>query len=196
MKQDSELHVEVEVTKLVGVLAAAFPNAHMSVESVKVYVAMLKDVPLDVLKLAVEQCIAESEFLPTIAKLRGQAVRLCSSTESLMEPLEAWALVKQQMGRVGCYRSPQFESPIIARAVQCMGWRELCSSENEVADRAHFSRLYQQLLEREIAEAKALPATREYRTRLNENDRQVPTITQRHVARQLESMVLEEDSLH
>jgi len=44
-----------------------------------------------------------------------------------------------------------------------LGWRELCSSENQVADRAHFMKIYEAELAREIANAALLPAARALR---------------------------------
>jgi hypothetical protein len=163
MKKESELLLEIEITKLVGVLAVAFPHAQMSLDSINLYVRMLKDIPLEVLDLAVQQCIVESEFLPTIAKVRDQALNLCSDPTHTFSPLEAWGVVKEAIRKVGSYRLPQFEDPIIAKAVDCIGWRELCLSENQIADRAHFSKIYEQLINRQREDAKWLPAVRKFR---------------------------------
>ena len=41
--------------------------------------------------------------------------------------------------------------------VQRMGWRDLCTSENGMADRAHFLRIYE-TMEKRISEDNLLPA--------------------------------------
>lgn len=159
-QQEAELNIEIEITKLVGVLAACFPTVQMSASSVNAYVSMLKDIPREVLRATVEQCIAESEFLPTIARLRDKAFLLMSDVAHLPTPFEAWGIVIQEVRRTGFYRSPKFEQALIARAVECIGWQELCMSENHVADRAHFVKVYEALVRRAIQDAKALPSAR------------------------------------
>ena len=58
---------------------------------------------------------------------------------------DAWGDVLREIGRTGRYRSPQFADAVTARAVARLGWRELCDSDNAVADRARFVQLYDQL---------------------------------------------------
>ena len=155
MQSENDLDTEIEVTKLVAVLASAFPQTQMSDESINAYVAMLKDIPLEVLVVAVEQCIVESEFLPSIAKVRDKALSLVRPERK--DPMEAWGVVLTTIQRVGFYRSPTFDDPLIARAVECLGWQYLCTSENVVADRAHFAKVYEQFREREIQDSRLLP---------------------------------------
>lgn len=149
-----------EITLLVGALAASYPNTEVTDETYKVYGRMLEDIPIDVLTQSVEQCIAESKFFPTIAELRDKAFVLMSDVSLMPTSAEAWELVIKEIGRRGFYRSPEFDNPIVAKAVECLGWRQLCTSENGVADRAHFMKTYEVLLERAIRDAKLLPNTR------------------------------------
>ena len=75
---------KTEIAKLVGIMAAAFPHAQVTEATVEVYVSMLQDLPLDLVTISVQQCMAESEFLPTIARIRDKALALtracCSRT--------------------------------------------------------------------------------------------------------------------
>jgi hypothetical protein len=105
--------------------------------------------------------MAESEFFPTIAKLRNKAIALIAPARK--DPMDAWGEVIREIQRTGFYRSPRFEDPLIAKAVDCLGWQYLCSSENTVADRAHFAKVYEQFVEREAQDAKLLPAARRLR---------------------------------
>lgn len=155
------MSAESEIAKLVGLMAAAFPNVQASDQTIKVYVTMLKDIPLDLLTVSVQQCMAESEFLPTVAKVREKALKL--SAPVAPEPLEAWGVVQKEIQRVGSYRSPKFDDPIIDKAVDCIGWQTLCLSENPVADRAHFSKVYEGLLRQADSDRRLLPAARELR---------------------------------
>jgi|SRR5882724_1931257 len=149
---------ETEIAKLVGVMVAAFPSAKISGDTVKVYISMLKDVPLDVLTVTVQQVMAESEFFPTIAKLREKALALSSPVAP--EPLEAWGIVLKEISATGFYKSPHFDNPVIAKAVDCIGWQALCSSENQVADRAHFSKVYEGLMKQADDDRRLLPQAR------------------------------------
>lgn len=150
---------EADIAKLIGVMAAGFPNTQVTDATVEVYVTMLKDVPLDLLTIAVQQCMAESEFLPTVAKVREKALTL--SAPVAPEPLEAWGIVQKEIQRTGFYRLPKFDDPIIAKAVDCIGWQTLCSSENPIADRAHFSKIYEGLLRQAENDRRMLPAARQ-----------------------------------
>src|SRR5688572_26751329 len=102
MRSENDINAEIEVTKLIGVLAASFPQTQMSAKSVNAYVAMLKDIPLDVLTVSVQQCVVECEFLPTIAKVRDKALSLVRPERK--DPMEAWGVVLETMQRVGFYR--------------------------------------------------------------------------------------------
>lgn len=149
---------EIEITKLVGVMAAGYPNTQVSDATIKVYVSMLKDIPLNLLTPAIQQSMAEGEFIPTIARIREKAIAI--SRPQHISSLEAWGVVKQAMREVGFYRSPRFDDPLIARAVDCIGWQTLCSSENEPADRAHFAKVFESLVRREEDDARTVPEVR------------------------------------
>lgn len=150
---------KTEIAKLVGVMAAAYPNVQISDVTVEVYITMLQDVPLDILTVSVQQCMAESEFLPTVAKIRDKALAL--SKPVAPEPLEAWGIVLKAIDKYGFYRSPEFADPVIAKAVECIGWQTLCSSENPVADRAHFSKVYEGVLRQAENDRRMLPQARQ-----------------------------------
>ena len=57
---------------------------------------------------------------------------------------------------------PEYSHPLIERAVDVMGYRNLCESDNAVADRAHFFRVYEGLLGRAEEEIRMLPSVREF----------------------------------
>lgn len=159
MTAKEQIDREIELTKLLGFLAAAYPNSQMTDESLKVYRAMLTDIPIGVIEVAVQQSIVNSEFLPTVATLRATCHRLTVPDE--LTGFEAWEVVRAAIGAIGAYQRPQFENRLIERAVNCIGWVQLCRSENEVADRAHFVKVFEQLKERQREDGMLLPAARE-----------------------------------
>lgn len=153
--------MEIEVAKLIGTMAVCFPSVNISEETVAMYTAALRDIPLNVLEAAVEQCILESEFFPTLAKLRAKACELTTPRRKI--GTEAYGVLQNEISRTGFYRQPQFSCPLIAQAVNALGWQNLCSSENLVADRARFIQVYEQLLQREIDNARLGPKARALR---------------------------------
>lgn len=160
------MNSKVEMLERIGVLIAGYPNTQVADDTISLYVRMLGDIPLDLLDATVEQCLAESKFFPSVAELREKAFALSSTAGSLMAGWEAWGEVVKQIHAVGFYGQPSFKCPILAKAVEIIGWRELCTSENTVADRAHFVKIYDQLVNRAIQDAKLLPASREMMDRV------------------------------
>lgn len=169
---------KAEIAKLVGVMAAAYPNTQVSDATVEVYVSMLHDIPLNVLNPSVQQCMAESEFLPTVAKVREKALVLCSPVAP--EPMEAWGIVLREIARTGFYNSPKFDDPIITRAVDCIGWQTLCTSENAIADRAHFAKVYEGIVRQAENERRMIPEARQLQEQVKRMviGRSMPSLTE------------------
>ena len=123
------------------------------------YAMLLKDIPDGELTTTVLQCIAESKFVPTVAEIRE---RWHALTTDVMEgdAEEGWLSVKKAIVGVGSYGTPTFTDPITAKTVQAIGWRELCESDNQAADRAHFLRIYTGFQSRKTEIDRLLPGAR------------------------------------
>lgn len=61
---------------------------------------------------------------------------------------EAWGEVIKQISSIGSYGQPSFKDSLISQVVNCIGWRNLCLSENIAIERAHFLKIYESLLKR------------------------------------------------
>ena len=73
---------------------------------------------------------------------------------------DAWGEVIKAINHFGHYRQEEALASMhepVALAVKRMGWRDLCLSENGMADRAHFLRIYE-TMEKRTAEDNLLPA--------------------------------------
>lgn len=105
--------------------------------------ALLGDLTPAELSAAVLRHLALSPFLPSPADLR----RIASEARHGRPPAgaEAWEPVRKAIGAVGRNRAPSFADPVTARVVAALGWRELCDSENAIADRARFIEAYDAL---------------------------------------------------
>lgn len=146
-----------ETTRLLGILQTAYPYFYKNITVAEAKNAsnlwhdMLKGLTLEVAKLALYKLIAlHKDYPPTIAHL------LESVADVTKEPTptiaDAWAEVKVAISKYGYPRPEealQSLSPTTAKAVRAMGWLELCSSENEVADRAHFMKIYSTMEKRQ-----------------------------------------------
>lgn len=138
---------QFQTAKLVAVLLAAYPQALWGDGTPLLYERMLADLDAAVAKAAVEQLIATSRYLPTVAEIRAACVELTVGPRRF--GAEAWGEVLTAIGRFGHRRTPgvdfKFGDTNTTRAVIAFGWRHLCSSENPIADRARFIELYDQL---------------------------------------------------
>ncbi len=147
-----------EITPIIRKLLAAFPHANASAETIGVYVQYLSDIPLAHLTVVVDQVIIESEFLPTVHKIRERYLAIIAPER--LSAADAWGLVIQQIMRVGHVGTPKFDDPVVAQVVKGMGWLELCKSENQMADRAHFIKMYGELADRQAQDNRATTETR------------------------------------
>jgi len=158
---------ELQIKKLVAVMVAAYPASKISEESVGVYTRMLADLEYPAANAAVEQLLATSKWLPTVAEIRERVVSLQDG--EIRAGGEAWGSVLKAIRGAGRYRVPgkdfAFADQVTADAVAAMNWVELCDSENQVADRARFIELYDQLAQRHrrLQLSEGLPAMQRFR---------------------------------
>lgn len=138
-------------------LFAAYPGNKATEGTVAVYVRFLQDMPPSELQAVVDQCIMESEFLPTIAKIK-EMHRQMHSPVSPDLAAQGWVSVQRAMRDPNTYSptpegpAPKFKDPIVAKAVEALGWHNLRMSENAMADRAQFLKFYQMFANSEMGE--------------------------------------------
>lgn len=135
-----------EAAKLVAALLAIYPNAVVSTATSVAYERLLGDLDFAVAEQAIDRLAKLQKFLPTVAEIRLAADEIVHGPKRL--GLEAWGDVVEQIRRAGAYQDPKFTDPVVAECVGRMGWRNLCLTENETADRARFVELYGALSER------------------------------------------------
>jgi hypothetical protein len=161
------------IAEVLGVLMAAYPswgeNNPKIDFTLEVYCRALMDIDIGLLRSAAMQHISSSKWFPSVAELREAALSIITHGDESAE--EAWGKVKQAIRAYGSYREPQFENDKIAQSVKIMGWLNLCMSENEVADRAHFFKIYQSVQNRERFDAISLPEVRQAIERIAEGKR-------------------------
>jgi hypothetical protein len=159
--------MRAEVVKLVGFLVAAFPYAQVSKDTQRVYIDALSDLPEEILAAAIRQCVNDCEFFPTVAAIQDR-VKLLASPDRLSGP-EAWEVVVTALKSGQYYfTDPVFEDPLIQTCVGALDWYTLRASENPIADRAHFLKMYESVVAREKQNRKLLPSSVELRRQLAE----------------------------
>lgn len=147
---------KAEFYTIFRVMESAFPHSKPSADTVQVYFETLKDIPSEVLKAACLKALTDSEFLPTIAKIRKCAASLM--TGETKTGGEAWGeMIAGMRARIG-YGMPQYSDPLISRTVQAIGWEAICAAdEDDFATRAQFIKVYDALRARAEEHARELP---------------------------------------
>lgn len=97
-----------------------------------------------------------ADFAPGPGVLRKRAIELVSPP--VPDGDAAWGEVVDQIARVGYIGRPTFSHPAIEAVVQSFGWVTLCQSETQMADRAHFLRVYDEVRTRTTFQVTAPPS--------------------------------------
>lgn len=122
---------------------------------------MLSDIPFPVADAGLRKWAATEKWPPTIAEIRGFCVSAVAG--ELPDWGSAWRETTDAIGRYG-YQGEDAAmaalSPMTREAVKRLGWRQLCISENQEADRANFRMVYESLAERRTKDRAISPELR------------------------------------
>jgi Loader and inhibitor of phage G40P len=158
-----------ETAKLVAVIAGSYPTrirADQVENMIAAWAAMLADLDYTHAEKAVATLVQSGQHPPSVADVRARVVELTRGR--VLTGGEAWGTVQRAMRREGAYRVPgvdfTFSNPTTARCVGIMDWQTLCLSEDQVADRARFIQLFDQLATEERRE-QAVPMLAQARGR-------------------------------
>lgn len=157
-------------------IKAAYPQSEVMPDnaSLEFWYKMLGDIDYTVLQNAVLEHIGTSAFVPRISELRQKCMER-------MNPMitdwgEAWEEVQLAIRRYGSYREVEAMeslSKLTAVAVRRLGFRNLCMSENIVADRAHFQRIYEGMVKEQKRQLQLPQSVRDERTQMIESHTEV-----------------------
>ncbi len=158
-----------DIKNIIAYTKLAFPNWNPDVtsplNSVDVFHDLLGHLPVDVLKLAVRSCCAQPgrAFAPSPGEIIGMATSLHVKASGAPSAGEAWEEVQRTITDMGCHNgTPEFSYPLVRKAVQAVGFTNIGMSENIMVERAHFLKIYEQLLARSSEDAAMLPEAAEY----------------------------------
>jgi hypothetical protein len=141
---------------LLGWAAANFPAMQERDlrPTAELWYRMLADLPYEVAKAALLKVLATAKYFPTVAEIREAAASIV--LPGLPSPAEAWEMVGRVVRKYGYYREKEGLAslpPQVREAVRCIGWKEICLSEDIEVVRAQFFRVYEQYANRKREEA-------------------------------------------
>jgi hypothetical protein len=144
-----------ETTAIMARLKASYPRQPISEETIRAYAEALADLDADKVAKAVACHVRTSAFFPAISEIcQACAEESCAAPTAA----DAWDEVMRAVGSVGQYRLPTWSHPVIGKCVDGIGgWVNLCQSENCVADRSQFMRLYADERPRAVREENVRP---------------------------------------
>ncbi|MES1975861.1 MAG: hypothetical protein V4472_25665 [Pseudomonadota bacterium] len=165
-----------DLPRVMGLISTYWPSWKMPTEGaeadafVDAWGRLLLDLPSSAVLAAVESYATDGErFAPGPGELRRRAIEL-GAPNRVPDADEAWSEVCEAITKHGWtvgmadWSAPPDENgqqptktvawshPAIESTVEALGWHYLCTSEDAMADRAHFMRFYgaaRQRIERE-----------------------------------------------
>ena len=124
-------------------------------ESIKIWFTLLKDIPYEVLNVAIQKWMMTNKFAPTIADLRELSNEVTQG--QISDWGDGWEQVLKAIRVYGSYNaSAALDSmdDITRKCVERLGFREICMSENIAVDRANFRMLYETIANRQKEDGK------------------------------------------
>lgn len=170
---------DVEIAELIAYSLVLWPGQRDvdQREQILGWRALLGDVDAVVGRAAMDELAADGDrFVPPPGLIRKHAL-LLSLASAIPTAEQAWAEVCDKIRTVGydatvqdlCWRGRDcagvecvhhevsWSHPAVRAAVDALGWRDLCLSYEQMADRAHFIRFYAAAVDRMTRQAVAPP---------------------------------------
>lgn len=119
-------------------------------EAMQLWYRELKDIPFPVAEAALRKWVSTNKWSPSIAELRETAAQIKNG--EIPDWGEGWEEVQKAIRKYGMYNikaAMDSFTPLTRQAVERLGFRNLCVSEQPMADRANFRQCYEILAQRE-----------------------------------------------
>ncbi len=149
-----------ETADFLALMAMIWRGVVVDEPTVAVWARFLSDITPEEAGAALELLAATRTFPPSIAEVRQAVARLRAPEVARLTAPEAWEQVRREIARVGSYGEPTGLAPLVRRAVDTLGWREICLSENPEAVRRQFLEVYETYRRRALEAAAVSPALR------------------------------------
>ncbi|MCK8824710.1 replicative helicase loader/inhibitor [Fuchsiella alkaliacetigena] len=120
------------------------------------WLEFLEDYEHQAAKVALKKYIVENpKWPPAVGELVQEINKIHLPEEDNLLPAEAWSQLVKAIRHYGYYREQEAlesMSPLVAKTVEYMGWRELCYETNTGVLRGQFLKMYKQLQQRQQKE--------------------------------------------
>lgn len=129
-----------------SMIKAAYPNSMVMPDrnSMDFWFEMLKDLQYEACKNSVVEIVSTSKFPPSIAEIREKcATKTNSKIKSPGEAYESVMTAISKFGRNEPQKAYETLDEATVKAVKQLGYVYLCNSENMMADRANFFKVYE-----------------------------------------------------
>lgn len=116
-------------------------------KAIQLWYAMLKDIPYEVLNIAIQRHIMTSPFQPTIADLRILSAEIVNGESA--DWTKAWGHVVEVVSTYGLANGVEGVSKLTEEereAVKRVGYWAICTSENIGVERANFRAAYETIV--------------------------------------------------
>ncbi len=148
-RQGMDLQVFI---KCIQVLENSYDRFNITTDKTKLmlWYEMLGDRSEIEFMLGVKKYISSNEFPPTIAGINKSIADI--TTSNAPDGMEAWNELQMAIRRFGMYREQEALESLSNRTrnvVKALGFKNLCISENQMADRAHFLKMFESMSSRE-----------------------------------------------
>lgn len=165
---------KAEIAVVLSMLSAAYPRYTLTADTMKAYSELVKDLPADLLKAAAIQAVTHGEFFPSVHELRREATELQRQANGIPNAFEAWADLlaagdgeRREVHEVeGKYhviiREYPWKHELVKQVAEGLGWPRTFPGENQMADRAHFVKAYDEALRKVLDTGLMLPEVRQY----------------------------------
>ena len=139
-----------------GLLASAlrtyYPKENIlpNKEAMQLWYRELHDIPFPVAEAALRKWVSTNKWSPSIAEIREMAAGIKNG--EIPDWGEGWEEVQRAIRKYGMYNvkgAMDSFTPLTRQAVERLGFRNICVSENPMAERANFRQCYEILVKRE-----------------------------------------------
>ena len=129
------------------------PGKHPADEqAMELWFRQLQDIPFPVAEAILAKWVATNKWSPSIADIRDSMAEIQNGGQA-DDWGEAWDQAMTAIRRFGSYDEDGALAslpPLTRETVRRLGYKSLCWSENQVADRANFRQVYEILAKRKV----------------------------------------------
>lgn len=158
-----------EFAKFAMFIKTVYPRENVlpNEAAMEIWFRMLKHIPFETAMTAIEKWTVDNKWPPTIAEIISKADEI--TTGELPGWQEAWLEVNRAIGKYGYMEEKNAlssMSELTRKCVEYIGWKNICMSENAVAERANFRNCYETVLRRDKEDRQLPPGLKKTLERL------------------------------